>query len=246
VTTPESPFAHLPEEQQAYLNDAHFRAREAIAAALAAHGRAPGLALAVARARLAFLGAELEPVEAAMAKAGTPVDCRAGCFSCCTLMVEPTPDEIFALAAHLEATLDPAALAVLEARAAENTRRGAGLPAEERHRLRLFCPVLDPASGACRGHPVRPTACQGYLSLDRRRCEADSAGTPTPIRQPAAAGLLRDAVLAARTIELEDAGLDQTRIELSAGLVAAWEDSDAERRWLAGGPAFPPVRAPKP
>jgi Fe-S-cluster containining protein len=235
---PQNPFAGLSDPQQQFLMEVHFRARSAIGDALDQHGAEPGLGVAVARARIAFLKRELDPVEEAMRLAGTPVACRAGCSSCCTLMVEPTPDEIFALGAYIATSVAAADQAELRRHAQENARRGAGMPAEKRHALRLFCPVLDRVTGACLAHPVRPVACQGYLSLDRRLCEADSAGTPTPIHQPAAAGLIRDAVLAARTIVLEDAGFDQTRIELSAGLVAYWTDPDAERRWLAGGKAF--------
>jgi Fe-S-cluster containining protein len=234
-----NPYEVLPEADQRLLIDIHFRARVALEEALDRHGAEPGLGDALARAWVAFLDHELVPVTEAMARAGTPVDCRRGCCSCCTLMVEVTPDEVFALVDRLEARLDPAELAATRDRAVEIDRRGRTLPAEQRHLLRLFCPVLDRASGDCRAHEVRPIACQGYLSLDHRRCEADSAGTPTPILKPVASDLIRDAVMSARTILLEDAGYDQTRIELSAGLVAAWADPAAERRWLAGGRAFP-------
>jgi hypothetical protein len=228
-----NPYADLPEADQQLLIDAHFRARAAIEDALDSHGAEPGLGTAIAHARLAFLDAELQPVLAAMTRKGTPVDCRRGCCSCCTLMVEVTPDEVFALVDHLTATLDAVALAELKARAAEVERRGRGLSSEHRHQLRLFCPVLDRATGACLGHPVRPTPCQGYLSLDHRRCEADHAGPPTPIPQPVAADHLRDAVIAARQIVLEDAGFDQKRVELSAALTAAFADPEAEARWFA-------------
>jgi hypothetical protein len=234
-----NPYEALPEPEQRLLIDVHFRARVVIEDALDQHGAEPGLGGALARARIAFLERELDVVGQAMALAGTPVDCRRGCFSCCTLMVEVTPDEVFALVAHLEATLDEGALATVQKRVAEIDRRGRGLPSVERHRLRLFCPALDRSTGACLGHPVRPIPCQGYLSLDHHRCDADSAGTPTPILKPVASDLIRDAVMSARTIVLEDAGYDQSRIELSAGLAAAWADPGAEQRWLERGRAFP-------
>ena len=75
-------------------------------------------------------------------------------------MVEVTPDEVFALVDRLEARLDPTELALTRERAVEIDRRGRTLPAEERHLLRLFCPVLDRASGDCRAHEVRPIACR--------------------------------------------------------------------------------------
>lgn len=234
-----NPYASLSETDQRWLIDVHFRARAAIQDALDRHGRAPGLAIAIAQARIAFLDRELQPVVEAVARAGTPVDCRRGCASCCTLKVEITPDEVFAIAGQLAAMLDAESLAEARRRAEEVDARGGGLPPGERHLLRLFCPVLDRASGACRAHAARPAACQGYLSLDRLRCEAESAGTPTTILKPVASDLIRDAVMSAQIIVLRDAGFNQSRIELSAGLAAAWADPAAEQRWLAGDQAFP-------
>jgi hypothetical protein len=232
-------YALLPDATKRWLIEVHSRARTVIQDALTRHGRAPGLASAIARARVAFLESELQPVVAAVAQAGTPVDCGRGCTSCCTLKVEITPDEVFALIGQLEAELNAESLAELKSNAVAVDQRGRALPPGERYLLRLFCPVLDQASGACRGHAMRPAACQGYLSLDRRRCDASARGEPAVILSPVASGLIRDAVMSAQIIVLQEAGYDQTRIELSAGLTAAWADPTAEQRWLAGGQAFP-------
>jgi Fe-S-cluster containining protein len=229
----------LSETHREWLMGVHDRARAAIRQVLSTHGRAPGLARAIARARVALLDRELAPLVDAMEKAKTPIDCRAGCSSCCTLKVEITPDEAFALMAELDDNLDAVALDDARARASENDRRGRDLPPKQRQLLRLFCPVLDRATGACRGHAGRPAPCQGCLALDRKCCEAASRGEEVPIVEPVASGLIRDAVMAAQVIVLEDAGFDQTRIELSAGLLAAWADPAAEQRWLGGHRAFP-------
>jgi hypothetical protein len=93
---------------------------------------------------------------------------------------------------------------------------------------------------------VRPAGCQGYLSLDHLSCDASSFGAATPIVTPVASGLIRDAVISAQIIVLQEAGYDQTRIEISAGLAWAWADPAAERRWLAGGKAFSLAAAPAP
>jgi len=233
------PSVSLSEADQRWLIDVHSRARAVVKGALDEHGCAPGLSSAIVRARIAFFDRELEPVTAAVERAGTPIDCRRGCSSCCTLMVEITPDEVFALTAELEASLDAETLADIKQRAKEVDRRGRDLPPWERFLLRLFCPVLDRASGACRGHAARPAACQGYLSLDHLSCEASSRGEPKTILRPVASDLIRDAVMTAQFIVLRDAGYDQSRIELSAGLAAAWADPAAEQRWLAGRQAFP-------
>ena len=233
-----NPYESLPEESKRWLIDVYARARVAIKAALDQHGRAPGLGRAIARARIAFLDDELRPIAERVSRAGTPVDCRRGCSSCCTLKVEITPDEVFALVAELNATLDPASLAEARRRAEDVDWRGRFLPPMDRYLLRLSCPVLDEVSGACRAHAARPAPCQGYLALDHLRCEASSRGEPAIILKPVGADLVRDAVMSAQIVELQEAGYDQSRIELSAGLAAAWADPGAEQRWLAGGQAF--------
>jgi len=216
----------------------HQRARDVIAAQLAAHGKRPGLATKLAAARVAFLEAELQSVIEAMQLANTPVDCARGCSSCCTLTVEITPDEAIAAATHLTETLTPDALAAARQRATVKAARSQGLTPDARHALRLSCAVLDESSGACRAHPVRPAPCQGYLSLDRRRCEADHLGPPVPILQPVAADYIRDAVMAAQRIVLGEAGLSQDEIELTEGILRVWNDPTAEARWLAGDRAL--------
>ena len=238
-------YASLSEANQRWLIDVHSRARVVVKNAIDAHGCAPGLSSAVIRARIAFLDSELQPVVAAVERAGTPVDCRRGCSSCCTLKVEITPDEVFALVAELEAGLDAESLADVKRRAKEVDQRGRDLPPWERYLLRLFCPVLDRVSGACRGHAARPAACQGYLSLDRLSCEASSRGEQKTILRPLASDLIRDAVMTAQFIVLREAGYDQSRIELSAGLAAAWADPAAEQRWLTGRQAFPLTALPE-
>lgn len=239
MTAPPNPYAALPEETQRWLIEVHGRARGVFETALDLHGRTPGLGSAIARTRIAFLDRELAPVIDAVAQAGTPVDCGRGCASCCTLKVEVTPDEVFAVAAELESTLDAKAMTSLKSRAAEVDRKGRDLPPGERYLLHLYCPVLEPDSLACLAHAVRPAACQGYLSLDRRRCDASAAGEKIEIPSPVASGLIRDAVMSAQIIVLREKGLDQTRGELSAGLLAAWADPEAELRWLSGESAFP-------
>ncbi len=239
MASPPNPYAHLSPSELAWLTDIHARGRAAIRQALERHGRKTGLGAAVARARVAYFDHEMKQVVDAMDRAKTPVDCRRGCASCCTLKVEITPDEAFALADELATRLDATSLGEARQRAQENDDRGRGLAPAERHLLRMPCPVLDRMSGACRGHAVRPAPCQGYLSLSRLKCETAALGTPTEIPRPAAADLIREAVASAQIIVLREAGLDQSHIELSAGLMAAWSDPGAERRWLAGGVAFP-------
>lgn len=224
----------FPEEIQLFLTDLYRRARQRLDAVVAAHGQRPGLSLAVAAERIAILDEAMSPVVEAMAKAATPVACARGCGCCCTLTIQASPDEVFALKDYLERSLSPDDLAALKARALANDTQGHGMAPLARHRLRLSCPVLDPASQECLGHAARPSGCQAYLSLSLRQCLADHWTPPQAIEQPVAAGLLRDAVAEARNASFEAAGAPRQSLELTAALVAAWADPDAEARWLAG------------
>jgi len=223
-----------PEEVQLFLRDLYQRAVVRLRAVVAEHGLRPGLSLAIARARIQLLDEEMRPIDEAMARAGKPVACARGCGCCCTLTIQASPDEVFALKDELERELPPAALATLQERAASADARGHGVAPLARQRLRIFCPVLDPASHDCLGHRARPSGCQGYLSLSLAQCQADHADPPQTVEQPFVAGLLRDAVAAARDAVLEAAGAPLQSLELTAALVAAWAAPDAEARWLGG------------
>ena len=223
-----------PEEVQLFLTDLYRQARRCLDAVTVTHGLGPGLSLAIAAERIAILDEAMRPVVEAMEKAATPVACARGCGCCCTLTIQASPDEVFALTDYLERSLAPEALAALKARALANDAQGHGLAPLARHRLRLSCPVLDPASQECLGHAARPSGCQAYLSLSLKQCLADHWAPPQPIEQPVAAGLLRDAVAEARDATFEAAGAPRQSLELTAALVAAWDDPDAEARWLAG------------
>lgn len=223
-----------PEEIQLFLLDLYQRASARLQAVVERHGMRPGLSLAIARERIQILDEEMRPVSEAMARAGTPVACARGCGCCCTLTIQASPDEVFALKDELARSLTPDALAAFQERAAAADARGHGVAPLARHRLKIFCPVLDPATHDCLGHTARPSGCQGYLSLNLRQCQADHASPSQPVEQPVAAGLLRDTVAAARDAVLEAAGAPRQSLELTAGLVAAWAEPDAEARWLKG------------
>jgi Fe-S-cluster containining protein len=230
-------YAQLGESEKQYLLRIHMRARAVFADVLRDHGSVSDLAGAIAAARISFMDAELRPIIDAMARTATPVECRAGCSVCCSLEVEITPDEAMAVAKYLEETLPDDELNALRDAALAAEQRGAGLGGLERHARRISCPVLDRQTGSCRAHARRPGPCQGYLSLSRRACEAASGGNETEIPIPTASELIRDAVMSAQTIVLQEAGFDQTRRELSAALNAIWQDDAFGRRWLERRPA---------
>jgi len=231
--------ADLPEEAQQFLLGVYERAKARLETLIHQHGMRPGLSAALAAERIAILDHEMAPVFPALEQAGSRVACAKGCGVCCTLTIDVTPDEIFALTDYLARTQSPEGLAAIKARAAAADARGHGMEPLARHRLRIPCPVQDPETMACLGHAARPTPCQGYLSLDVKRCEAVHAGTGVDVPQPVAANMLTNVVSHTRSYALEDAGAPRQSLELTAALVAAWADPDAERRWLGGETVLP-------
>lgn len=231
--------ADLPEEAQQFLLGVYERAKARLEAVIRRHGMRPGVSAAMAAERIAVLEHEMAPVFPALAQAGTKVACAKGCGVCCTLTIDVTPDEAFALVEYLERTQPAETLAAIKARAVAADARGHGMEPLARHRLRIACPVQDPLTMACLGHAARPTPCQGYLSLDLKRCEAVHDGTGADVPQPTAANMLTNVVSHTRSYAFEDAGAPRQSLELTAALVAAWADPDAERRWLAGETVLP-------
>jgi len=224
----------LPEEARQFLLGVYERAKARLEDVIQRHGMRPGLSAAIAAERVAILESEMRPVFPALDAVGTPVQCARGCGFCCTLTIDVTPDEAFALVDHLERNLPAETVAAIKARATAGDARGHGMEPLARHRERIACPVQDPATLECLGHAVRPTPCQGYLSLDVKRCAAVHAGTGQDVPQPTAANMLTNVVSDTRSYALEDAGAPRQSLELTAALIAAWADPDAERRWLAG------------
>lgn len=226
--------ADLPEEAQQFLLGVYERAKARLEGVIQRHGMRPGLSAVIAAERIAILDSEMRPVFPALDAVGTPVNCARGCGFCCTLTIDVTPDEAFALVDHIERNLSAETVAAIKARAVAGDARGHGMEPLARHRERIACPVQDPATLECLGHAARPTACQGYLSLDVKRCEAVHAGIGHDVPQPTAANMLTNVVSHTRSYALEDAGAPRQSLELTAALIAAWADPDAERRWLAG------------
>lgn len=231
--------ADLPEEAQQFLMGVYERAKTRLETVIQRHGMRPGVSAQIAVERIAILDEEMRPVFPALEAAGTKVACAKGCGFCCTLTIDVTPDETFALVGYLERNLAAETVAAIKARAIAADAQGHGMEPLARHRQQIACPVQDPMTRECLGHAARPTTCQGYLSLDLGRCEAIHAGTGHDVPQPTAANMLTNVVSHTRSYALEDAGAPRQSLELTAALIAAWADPDAERRWLGGEAVLP-------
>lgn len=167
--------------------------------------------------------------------------CCKGCPSCCALRVTATAAEIFLIARYVRQIDDsPAGSAVgLARRITLANRATQGLSEAERMARRHSCPFL--VRGACIIHPVRPLACRGHASFDRRACAQAMAGrdVEVPVSAPhlALRGLIQDALRSA----LSRAGLVAGLYELNHGLVLALADKTRERDWMLGMDSLEPA-----
>lgn len=152
--------------------------------------------------------------------------CERGCPSCCVLRVTATAPEILLLADYvrrIEATPQGAAVG-LRRRIALADRATRGLNEAERMALRKPCPFI--VRGVCVIHPVRPLACRGHASFDRKACARAAGGgdVEVPLSEPHRA--LRGALHAALQSALRGAGFAWALYELNHGLVLALERRD--------------------
>ncbi len=170
-----------------------------------------------------------------------PLACCKGCPSCCALRVTATAAEIFLIARYVrQIDESPAGSAVgLSRRITHANRVTQGLNEAERMARRQPCPFL--VRGACIIHPVRPLACRGHASFDRRACAQAMAGrdVEVPVSAPhlALRGLVQDALRSA----LSRAGLAAGLYELNHGLVLALGDRTREREWRLGMDSLEPA-----
>jgi uncharacterized protein len=155
--------------------------------------------------------------------------CAPGCDFCCYLPVDVLAPEAFRIAAHLEQTCSPEALATLVYR----------LGAQGQHDFGIR-PCVFLANGRCSIYEVRPMVCRGYNSLSKERCEAyhhdasvDLKGTKDRV-----AGRLAEAMEDGVVAGLEALGLDAQWYELPSAVLRALETTDGPARWARGEAVF--------
>lgn len=168
-----------------------------------------------------------------------PLACERGCPSCCVLRVTATAPEIIVLADYvrrIEASPQGAAIG-LRRRIALADRATRGLGEAERMALRRPCPFI--VRGVCVIHPVRPLACRGHASFDRKACARATAGrdVEVPLSEPHRA--LRGVLQAALQSALRSAGLAWALYELNHGLEIALDGHGAT--WRDAGDSLAPA-----
>jgi hypothetical protein len=163
-----------------------------------------------------------------------PIACHKGCPSCCTLRVTALAPEVFMVAACVRATASALRShgidLVQRMRDADAATRG--LDEEARVALRRRCPYI--VQGVCLIHRVRPLACRGHASHDKRACVEAAAGRADEIPFSGPHRVVRILVQSALQAALRTRGLAWGAYELNHAVVLALDDEHALARWLAG------------
>jgi Fe-S-cluster containining protein len=166
--------------------------------------------------------------------------CHGGCADCCTIRVVATAPEIFLIARYVVATKAAyAKIGVdLAQRIAEEAEITGGIDERQRMVLQRHCPFIE--GGHCLIYLVRPLACRGHASYDRRACIEAVTGVRSaeaPVSMPHL--LVRSLVQNAMMSALRDAGLAWGLFELNKAANLSLLGACVENVWLAGGDPFP-------
>jgi Fe-S-cluster containining protein len=141
------------------------RVEEQVTGVLGGTAPSPEAMIRAARSAHAALdGGEARPRSLVAAPA-----CGPGCASCCHVHVEASLPEILAVAAHLEETRPPEALAALRESLARHVGVVGGLSDEERWAARIPCALLG-EEGRCAVYPARPLRCRAFHSTSATLC----------------------------------------------------------------------------
>jgi Fe-S-cluster containining protein len=164
-----------------------------------------------------------------------PVACHKGCPSCCTLRVTALAPEVFMVAAYLRATAPLLRQHGIDliARLRELDAATRGLDEVARVALRRRCAFI--VQGVCLIHRVRPLACRGHASHDKRACVEAAAGRADEVPFSGPHRMVRVLVQSALQAALRQRGLDWGAYELNHALVLALDIDAAHTQWRNGG-----------
>ena len=162
---------------------------------------------------------------------GAGIACRAGCSFCCHLRVMVLPHEAIALFRYLGARMPREQAEIVRHRVLENAAR-----IKDASTRNEPCAFL--VEDRCTAYDARPSACSGYHSLSRERCERayeQRSGVP-----PEGIPILQAMRHVAATLDegmqqgLGAAGLSGARVELHTAVAALLRDPALVQRWRGG------------
>lgn len=162
------------------------------------------------------------------------LDCHKGCATCCTLRVTATAPEVFMLARFIRAVTPGLIKHGVNLRAQIAQANGVtwGVGEAERVAARQRCPFI--AQGVCVVYQVRPLACRGLASYDRKACAQAASGRVDEIPYSEPHMRVRSLVQNALQSAMRDAGVAWGSYELNQSLLMALDDDTLEARWLSG------------
>lgn len=162
------------------------------------------------------------------------LDCHKGCATCCTLRVTATAPEVFMLARFIRAVTPGLQKHGVDLRAqiANANEVTCGVSESDRVDVRQRCPFI--AQGVCVVYQVRPLACRGLASYDRKACAQAASGKIDAIPYSEPHMRIRSLVQNAMQSAMRDAGVPWANYELNQSLLMALDDASLEQRWLQG------------
>jgi Fe-S-cluster containining protein len=158
--------------------------------------------------------------------AGAGLACRVGCSFCCHLRVMVLPHEAIALFRYLQSRMPQATARIVRMRVREYASSATSA-------ARACAFLVD---GKCAAYEARPSACAGYHSLSKERCEQSFQDPSLPTGTVA----LRSLQVVAAALEdgvncaLHSQGLSQDRVELHSAVAALLANPGLIARWRAG------------
>lgn len=163
-----------------------------------------------------------------------PIACRKGCPSCCTLRVVALSPEVLMIGAFIRATESTWQRHGIDliARVRDADCATRGLDDAARVALRRRCPFIE--QGVCLIHRVRPLACRGHASHDKRACVDAAAGRVRDVPFSGPHRLVRALVQSALQAALRDSGLAWGAYELNHALALSFDDETVARSWSEG------------
>jgi len=175
------------------------------------------------------------------------IDCKKGCWFCCTQMVAVTIPEVLRLADHIRATWSPEQRAELDQRMSNYMGDTAPWHAGDRSKkARPVCPLLNRGEGICSVWPERPLVCRSLNSTDHKACitKRDDPVNDPPI--PQIMGQFYTAMYSRNGLRnaLKKHGLENELYEMIPALITAMADPDASEKYFAGEPIFESTRIP--
>ena len=160
--------------------------------------------------------------------------CARGCAFCCSLRVSATAPEVLLVARYVQALnsrLLERGMDLIDLIRTTN-QKTRGLGELERVALNVHCPFA--MRGVCVIYPVRPLACRGHASFDRKACALAAAGKRDTVPVSPGHQMTCSLVQNALRSSLRDARLAWNVYDLIHAVVLALDDPKAEAQWLDG------------